>query len=355
MIKQRPAVELKPLTSISPSQFARMDDCALQVVLQKSLPDNILPPGPMTYFGNAVHKIIELATKGELTDKPAISSRFDQEIDTAESELTRAGWTHSVPLKFQITDFALRRKQAIQRALSLVPVHALTTGVSGGSYQTEKRYESANKNVVGYIDAIRQTADGIEIVDYKSGQILDESGLSVKQAYKQQLLLYAYLYWERHDVWPVRLLLTGLTGTSVEVPYLPEEAIQLYEQAIAQLLAVNRAIQTNTLGSFSASSDSLTCFWCSVRPVCTTRTIVPSLKLKSYSDLEGTLGEVRETANALTLQINHDTQTYRIMNIPPVHLLSLKSFEGQHTRIVNLRVVGENCYEWQGQTVLFWG
>ena len=353
MIKQRPVFSLKPLTSISPSQFARMDDCALQIVLQKSLPGDVLPPGPMTYFGNAVHKIIELATKGELTDGPAITRRFEEELTKAETELTQKGWSYLVPLKFQITDFALRQKQAIKRALSLVPTHALTTGVAGGSFQIEERFESVNKKVVGYIDAIRQTDGGIEIVDYKSGQILDKTGLSVKQAYRQQLLLYAYLYWERHAVWPVRLVLIGLTGSPIEVTYRPDEAVQVYEHAIARLAVVNLGIETETLIEFSASSDSSACSYCAVRPVCPTRVLIPAFK--GYTDLGGTIANVHEKQSTLLLQLRQSEQTYTVVNIPSTHLLTLTALLNQPVQIMTLRVVGENRYEWQGQTVLFWG
>ena len=353
MIKQRPALMLKPLTSISPSQFARMDDCALQVVLQKSLSGDLLPPGPMTYFGKAVHTIIELATKGELTDGPAITRRFEEELAKAEVELTQKGWAYLVPLRFQITDFALRQKQAVRRALSLVPTHALTTGVAGGSYQTEERFESANKKVIGYIDAIRQTDGGVEIVDYKSGQILDKTGLSVKQAYQQQLLLYAYLYWERHSVWPVRLVLVGLTGSPVEVPYRPNEAVQVYEQAIARLAAINLGIQTDTLSDFSANSGSSTCSYCAVRPVCPTHAMTPTLK--GHTDLEGTVTNVCEKQSTLLLQLQHNEQTYIVVNIPSINLLTLTALLNQPVQIMMLRVVGNNRYEWQGQTVLFWG
>ncbi len=351
MIKPRPVLTLKPLNSISPSQFAQMEDCALQIVLQKSLSHGLLSPGPMTYFGKAVHTIIELATKGELTDGPAITNRFSEELAKAEAELMRKGWNYLVPLKFQITDFALRQKQAIRRALSLVPTHALTTGVAVGSYQTEERFESADKKVVGYIDAIRQIAGGVEIVDYKSGQILDETGYSVKQAYRQQLLLYAYLYWERHKLWPVRLVLIGLTGSPVEMSYLPEEAIRLYEQAVARLEAVNSGIQMGSLIEFSASLDSSTCSYCAVRPVCPTRVITPAIKW--HTDLKGIISSVIEKQTALVLQLRHDEQVYTVVNVPSEHLLTLTALQNQAAWIMNLWVVGSNRYEWQGQTVLF--
>jgi RecB family exonuclease len=353
MIKQAPTLDLKQMSSISPSQLNRLDGCALQVVMQKCYPEGMLPPVAMSYFGNVTHKVIEQATKGELTDEPAIQTRFDVLIAEAETSLTAKGWTHLVPLKRQVTDFAPRRKQAIRRALSLVPTQALTTGVSSGSYQTEQRFESACRRVVGYIDAIRKTSAGVEIVDYKSGQIMDETGLNVKPAYRQQLWLYAYLYWERHGAWPIRLSLIGLTGPAVDVPYTPIDTTTTFQQAVSQLEAINWRIADADWPYLTNGVDSTTCSYCPVRPACPTYTIVPGTK--GYSDVAGLLTTVRQLINGtLLIQLTQAGQTCTITNVPDKHLLTLNGLEGQVVSINTTRPVSENRYEWLGQTVLFW-
>ncbi len=352
MIRQTPALVLNQLANISPSQLNRLESCAMQVVMQKNCPDGMLPPGAMSYFGNITHKVIEQATKGELTDEPAIQNRFDELIAAAETRLIAEGWTHMVPLRRQVTDFAPRRKQAIRRALSLVPKQVLTTGVMGGSYQTEQRFESACKRVVGYIDAIRKTSDGIEIVDYKSGQIMDETGLNVKAAYRQQLWLYAYLYWERHNVWPVRLSLVGLTGPAVDVPYTPDDAVAMFQRAVLQLEAINQRIAAADWTRLTDGVDAATCSYCPVRPACPAYTIVPGTK--GYSDVVGTLTAVRQLTNGtLLFQLTHTNLTYTVMNVPDRHLLTLSGLEGQPVSIMNTWPVSESRYEWLCQTVLF--
>lgn len=352
MIKSLPTLTLKPLTSISPSQLNRLDGCALQVVMQKSQAQDMLPPGAMTYFGNAVHKIIELATKGELTDEPAITARFEELIAKAEAALLAKGWAYLVPLKLHITDFALRRKQAIRRALSLVPTHVLTTGVSRGSYLTEQQFESVNKKVVGYIDAIRMTPEGVEIVDYKSGAILDETGLQVKRAYQQQLWLYAYLYWERYGIWPVRLLLIGLTGTPIEVPYSSEDAINTYQNAVASLDTINKHIQVSDWLTLAVGSESTVCTYCSVRPACPAYALTPTTR--GFSDVAGVLSNVRQLANSCVIQLASKDLLYTVVDIPAEYMTTLVGLKTRPVKLIGTRAIGENRYGWLGQTVLFW-
>lgn len=353
MIKAKPILALKPLHSISPSQLNRLDGCALQVSIQKSHPEGFLPPGAMTYFGNATHKVIELATKGELTDEPAIRQRFDELIAEYEAELLARGWTYLVPLKLHVVDFGPRRKRAIQRALSLVPTHTLTMGVLGGSYQIEERFQSDCKKVVGYIDAIRKTPDGIEIIDYKSGQILDETGLGIKAAYRQQLWLYAYLYWQRHGIWPVRLLLIGLTGAPVEVPYLPADAIATYQHAVSRLAVINEQIDALNWSELAIGVDPSTCSYCPVRPACPSYTILPSAK--GFSDIVGSLTLIRELANGtLFIQLSDGESSNSITDVPMMYQLTLRELQGQSVQVITARAIGANRFEWLGQTVLFW-
>lgn len=44
--------------------------------------------------------------------------------------------------------------------------------------------------IKGSIDRVKRTADGVELIDYKTGKVLDDNG-DIKQQYIYQLNIYA--------------------------------------------------------------------------------------------------------------------------------------------------------------------
>jgi hypothetical protein len=111
--------------------------------------------------------------------------------------------------------------------------------------------------------------------DYKSGAIstLQEGATrEIKPEYALQLRLYAALYHEATGAWPLRLELVPLAGDSQEVPFTPEECLDLLKGARDLLSAVNEQLARphawDEIETALATPSSSACRFCSFRPAC---------------------------------------------------------------------------------------
>ena len=115
----------------------------------------------------------------------------------------------------------------------------------------------------GKIDLIIETGDDIEIIDFKTGTVthdlLDDEGevlSDVKNEYKEQLKLYAYLYFENTNKFPTGLSLVDLAKQKFPIEFSEQECKSLFDEAKSLLKSTNECLNTK---SFSAKIDY--CVW----------------------------------------------------------------------------------------------
>ena len=83
----------------------------------------------------------------------------------------------------------------------------MTTHTSARQAKVEVWYEGYDGKLVGRIDLLRYTSSGIELVDYKSGLVMqqDETDGNIqhlREPYERQMLLYTALVHKNEDQWP---------------------------------------------------------------------------------------------------------------------------------------------------------
>ena len=185
-----------------------------------------------------------------------------------------------VPLRRSISDFEVRKIRACRKAVSIAcDARRAREGHGRQAAQPtgyERWVETEDGIVGGYIDQIKATERGVVLSDYKSGSFLDcgtdGKPREVRQAYREQLELYAALYRHTSGTWPAALEIIPLQGAPVEIPFDKKQAECLLEAARRSFDAANKMIEEVENGikdvTRLASPRAEYCRLCLFRPEC---------------------------------------------------------------------------------------
>jgi CRISPR/Cas system-associated exonuclease Cas4 (RecB family) len=262
-------IEFRKINRISPSQFYSMKNCAYKSLLAEAFEKKpLLPVSPNAYFGTVLHKMLELISKYTVRNEDDFNRMFDEQVKAVEDNLKKQGYDFYIPLQKNVKDFGMKKVLLKHlRVLSEQPPK-----VSRVKYLTEKWYESKDKLIAGKIDLVIEAAEVTEIFDFKTGAItqdvLDDAGETfseVKDEYKEQLKLYAYLYFENTGRFPTSLSLVDLTKQKFSVSFSLSECNSIFDEAKNLLKSTNDSISK---GTFAVNPTEINCKYCLYRPAC---------------------------------------------------------------------------------------
>lgn len=220
-----------------------------------------------------VHMLIK-KSGGRLVDEDAFQKLWKSCVRNQEEQMVNSWFErHLVPLSVTALDFHLKKSQCYLLLHARDNVVRSKKPVASKSLH-EKWLQSKDGLVVGRADEIRFESRGATIIDYKTGNIFEQTiEGEVKSEYKEQLKLYAAIFHEQYGEWPYNLIIISLDGKSHYIDYEENECLILLEEAKDMLRRVNNIIDTNhTLDKETASklaSPSQTrCQYCLHRPIC---------------------------------------------------------------------------------------
>jgi len=206
--------------SISPTQVPIARACMLRFILDASIEerDRALPSGSgYRYAGIVFHRVIAAARRGEAGD-PVVSRRveelWERELEAVQSIARGNGDECWVPFEDTVHNLERTRLKVIRMAKK----ERVYVGQGTGNTVTETWLTSNDVLVKGQTDAIDVEDGQLVLRDFKSGSVRDDSG-QVKEAYCEQLVLYAALHYEDRGAWPDRLELVDGVGRRSEVSY----------------------------------------------------------------------------------------------------------------------------------------
>ena len=283
-----------------------------------------------------IHSLLELAGNGGLGRSPEakIDQTWARLVSECEAQMSDSWLERSlVPLSRTVPDFEVRRLRARRIAVDMATTTASFVGIPPEARGTgfEVWVETADHLVGGRIDEMRTGADGLELRDYKTGQILDgdspEGIATVKMDHQTQLRLYAALYACQFGQWPSHLEVVDLDGREFEVPFEVAACEALLDEAYRALDTVNKKIQTSRSAqeavNILATPNPSSCAACGYRPGCLSyRTARPESSLTGWpTDVFGTLKYARNLADGrVSLGINTPTSPNtptRVRNLAP--------------------------------------
>lgn len=130
----------------------------------------------------------------------------------------------------------------------------------------ERTLHSKDGQLWGRPDAYFVSADGIDLVDYKSGALSSEA--SPKDEYVEQLLFYAYLIQENYGQYPRSLSLIGRDGLVIPVAPAPGRSAILGDQLRSMLDTYNTAVRRQAAAEELATPSAEGCLFCDRKALC---------------------------------------------------------------------------------------
>jgi CRISPR/Cas system-associated exonuclease Cas4 (RecB family) len=332
-------INFKEIKRISPSQFYSMKNCAYKLLLAEAFDKKpLLPLSPNAYFGTVLHKMLELIAKGVVKSVDVFNLEFDNQVKALEEDLRQKGFGFFVPLKVKLKNFGLKK---IQLKRHLKSESEKTTGLGKFKFYSEEWFESQDKLIGGKVDLVIENEMGIEILDFKTGAItqdcLDDEGeifSDVKNEYKEQLKLYAHLYYEKTDKFPTALSLVDLAKKKFPVEFSQQECKSLFDEAKTLLKSTNDSINTK---SFSANPKQENCKYCLYRPACSF--FHKELETDFYfNDVFGVVTNVKKFQNGnVSVFLKNGNKELIIKNFSAEEFDNLNNHKEKQIRIYNLR------------------
>lgn len=296
MIRQLPPLNYQRIKRVSPSQLYSLKACPYKLVLYAASDKiSLLPIAPAACFGSILHKMMEGITKGIIKTDKEFDESFDNYIQEEEKNLQAKGFGYFVPLKNNIKDFGLKKAHV----RSGLRTNSKTFKPEKISFDSEKWLSSKDGTIGGKLDLVIRNEDDVEIVDFKTGSVIETNNIErneaagVKQEYQVQLKLYAQLFFEEYGVYPNRISLQTLEKNKYRIPFTPEECRFIYTEAKEILNKTNESVET---GNFIANPSAQNCRNCSSRPLCSFYQAYLSTS-QDTNDIVGTVERVEQAAN----------------------------------------------------------
>ena len=339
MINKIGEINFKEIKRISPSQFYSMKNCAYKSLLAEAFDKKpLLPLSPNAYFGTVLHKMLELIVKGIVKSEDDFNAEFDKQVKMLEDNLQQKGFGFFVPLKIKLRNFGLKKIQLKKHLRSEIEQ---PTSLNSAKFHSERWFESQDKLIGGKVDLIIENGNNIEIVDFKTGAItqdsLDDEGeiiSDVKKEYKEQLKLYAYLYFENTKKFPTSLSLVNLAKQKFSVEFSKEECKKVFDEAKTVLKSTNDGVYKK---SFSANPNEENCKHCLYRPACS----FYQKKLEtdfSFNDVLGEIKEVKKFQNGnVSVFLQRGEKSLIIKNFSSEKFDELNKIQNKNISIYNVR------------------
>ena len=333
-------INFKVIKRISPSQYYSIKNCAYKSLLAEAFDKKpLLPISPNAYFGTVLHRMLELITKGIIKNEDEFNAEFDKQIKIVEDELQNKGFGFLVPLKVKLKNLGLKKIQLKNHLRSQVEQ---PTSPSDIKFHSEKWFESKDKLIGGKIDLIIENGRDIEIIDFKTGAItqdyLDDEGeiiSDIKTEYKEQLKLYAYLYFENTNNFPTGLTLVDLEKQKFSVEFSKEECKSIFEDAKDLLDKTNNSLREK---AFSANSTEINCKFCLYRPACVFYQKTLDAVISLNNDVSGKIKDVKKYQNGnVSVFLQNVQMNLTIKNFSYEEYEDLNNHGNKRISIYNLR------------------
>lgn len=339
MMNKIGAINFKEIKRISPSQFFSMKNCAYKSLLAEAFDKTpLLPVSPNAYFGTVLHKILELIAKNTIRNEDDFNVEFDNQVKILEDDLQKSGFGFFVPLKIKLKNFGLKKVQLKKHLQSKIekPI-----SLSSTKFYSEKWFESQDKLIGGKVDLVIENGNNVEIVDFKTGTImqdcLDDEGdifSDIKDEYKVQIKLYAYLYFENTNKFPTSLSLIDLAKQKFSVVFSEEECKAVFDEAKNLLKTTNNCVNTKL---FSANPKEENCKYCLYRPACS----FFDEKLETdffYNDVLGEIMDIKKFQNGnVSLYLRNGNVDLIIKGFSSEVFDELNKNKNKQIKIYNLR------------------
>lgn len=373
-----PPLKLPEISATSPSLAEVMRSCFLRAGLSRTTGSSILVLGnPKAWLGNAYHEVLEKISGADLT-REGFDSAFNALWNEAVRRQEDRAKGHPLDQRFGVPaswpGYYVVRASAELRARDLRATagSASAPTVKGDgrvlSLQVdirEQEFKAFDGRLRGRPDVIR----GREVIDYKSGAILEQDEVTqtevVKATYVRQLRIYGFLAHENLGWWPTKGTLLPLGGAGVEVELDPATCTREATEAITLLERYNDKRRTASPARDLASPSVEACRWCPYKLLCQPFWDAASPAWSRQLDggaIDGVLAEPPSVihagaARAIAVDVQAGSEARQRVHIAPlnpaVHPQVAALAAGERVRIAGLRARPDGVLVPGTRTILF--
>lgn len=234
------------LGAISPTMCVRLA-CPARVAFRQGSRGGQAASSAAAIIGSIAHRAMELAVRGQPVDK-AWSIAVDESAERGERPDT-------LP--------RLRRAQ-LRYQMRVADALIFTEGADKSNVHCEVRLLSARGALEGTPDLVVVRADGFDIVDFKTGLVVDLDEQMPKTDYARQIRIYAYLAEEAYGVPVARGVLLSLREGPVDVDVTPTSV----DKAVSEALDRRQEFNGRAPGPQPTMAREATCRWCDHKVIC---------------------------------------------------------------------------------------
>lgn len=340
-------------TTLSPSTFSWVNrGCSYQVMLQKALtffavPSLSLPSNRNAILGTIIHKIYEITTKGELKSLSDLQHKWEELVAIEKNKLIA---TYPTFRNVDINDY-VKRNSAFWHAMQMMRNVPNSPSDKNGARQifTEKWLDCSSLGLRGIVDKIIVVGDYFDIVDYKSGDVVDDTG-SIKEEYRVQLHLYAAMCQAQSMGTPRRLSLVDIVGNYYDVPFDEAFCRNLLQNVQTAIDQINHAVQSQDFEGY-AKPKLMMCPNCGCRHICKYREIPPKSIFQTFT------GIVKEIPSTNMYVLEAGTQTLYISGLDVYGVDHPKDYIGKTLTFVNVKrssqKADDNTYTTTDNTLVY--
>lgn len=321
------ATYLDTIGYLSPSDYFNSEtSCYLQLLSKRNIPpEGKTPSHYKAILGTIAHKLLELSRKGVITNRRDFKAKWKELIAVQEERLKSL---YPTLQNCSISDFELCNK-TWSIANSLIGSYSNGIPIPSGNsspFGAEKRVQ-LDGIIKGSIDLVRPFEDGAEIIDYKTGSVINEEGM-IKDSYRLQLNLYAALFEATYDIPVKKLTISAINGTDYDVPKEVINASNLMSEAQSILTKINSLLDTADVSTLCNYSEN--CRFCNIRHLC------PSFQMHSSEDalLIGKLLKV-PNRNVIVIENVKDSNQTVVNNFETIDV-DMQEYIGQKLILINL-------------------
>ena len=280
MFERPSGPSVTPITHTSSTINEELRECFLRATFHSdSRFSNIGFPSTYAALGLIAHKLMELITQGDFDRiggeelEEAITKCWVQLVHVEFQKLQEDALS-PVPEPVKWPKYALRMVASC-KAASRITSQRQQQSISCGAPsielpKSEVWYKGYGGKLVGRLDFIRHTSSGVEVIDYKSGHVIQQYELNgnirrLNEVYERQMLLYAALVHENEGQWPIKLMIESLVDGIYTIEYTPAASEETVEKALSLLDLYNQQAATNKI---IGSPNENNCRWCRYKALC---------------------------------------------------------------------------------------
>lgn len=234
------------LGAVSPTMYARLA-CPARVAFGQGGSGGQVASSETAIVGLIAHQAMELAVRGQSVDE-AWSIAVNASADRGEQpdSLTRL------------------RRMRLRYQLRVADALTFTEGVDESNVHCEVKLTGEHGTIEGTPDLVVVRGDRCDIVDFKTGLVIDLDEQMPKADYARQIRIYAHLAEEAYGVAASRGVLLSFREGPVDINVGTPEVNNAVREALDRRQRYNDRVP----GPQPPEAGNATCRWCSHQVIC---------------------------------------------------------------------------------------